>query len=516
LKAKLAIVFIIIVLLPLSVLGWLGARVAAHEDERIREGFKGVLRDRLGDVERNIVRVLQKWERALIQETEAIAYDAASLRTLVARSGRMNNLFVFAPDGALIFPGPVGAISDQERAFIYRTKSIWGDRRFYLNGDENKQVISGVSHGWHPWFWEEGLRLLFWRRMQDGSVIGIETNRSRLLMEIIGELPATPPIWKRVGDGRVLLTDSQGNTLYQWGHIRKMARSGPDAILPLCPPLATWRLAYYQGEGRGPPVGAHRLPLFLSLGAVALALIVLAVWFYHAHRRSMREAAQRVTFVNQVSHELKTPLTNIRLYAELLENDVAESDDRTLNHLRVIVSESQRLSRLIGNVLTFARKQRRKLVLRTAPGIIEDHVGMVLENFQEALISCGVEVEYVSDAPEEVLFDADVIEQILTNLFSNVEKYASAGCAMRVATSQEGDTTTIIVQDHGPGIAAKDRETIFEPFRRLSNKLSDGASGTGMGLSIARDLAQLHGGDLILVPNNSGACFRLTLKTPKT
>ena len=119
----------------------------------------------------------------------------------------------------------------------------------------------------------------------------------------------------------------------------------PGSSLRLASPLSAWNLAWY---GPQPAEGGPGLSLLSGLGAVALALIGLAVWFYRESSRELREAARRVTFVNQVSHELKTPLTNIRLYAELLEDELPEEDDKAAHHLGVIVSESQRLSRRLG------------------------------------------------------------------------------------------------------------------------------------------------------------------------
>src|SRR6185503_4134452 len=105
-------------------------------------------------------------------------------------------------------------------------------------------------------------------------------------------------------------------------------------------------------------------------------------------------------------------------------------------------------------------------------------------------------------------------EQILGNLFSNVEKYAAQGGLMEVTSRQNGSTTLIVVADRGPGIPRGQEEKIFDPFHRLSNKLSDGVTGTGIGLSIARELARKHGGDLKAVASDVGACFLLELRTP--
>ena len=87
---------------------------------------------------------------------------------------------------------------------------------------------------------------------------------------------------------------------------------------------------------------------------------------------------------------------------------------------------------------------------------------------------------------------------------------------MRVQSEMCGAELTITVADQGPGIAQSQREEIFEPFKRLSNKLSDGVTGTGIGLSIARELARNHGGDLTLEPSDKGATFMLTMATKKT
>jgi len=221
-----------------------------------------------------------------------------------------------------------------------------------------------------------------------------------------------------------------------------------------------------------------------------------------------------VTFVNQVSHELKTPLTSIRMYAELLDREVDEGDEATRRHLGIIVSESQRLSRLIGNILTFARSRRGRLRLHPGPGVVDDLIGTVLERFRPAMEGKGVRTGFDGNAKGDVLFDGDAVEQILGNLFSNVEKYAASGGVMEVASRQADGRTVISVSDRGPGVPEKERDRIFKPFYRLSDRLSDGVTGTGIGLSISRDLARRHGGDLVLAPRPAGACFRVTLETP--
>ncbi len=167
----------------------------------------------------------------------------------------------------------------------------------------------------------------------------------------------------------MVLLDTKGAPIYQWGGYGPADDERPRATLALSYPLGGWSLAYYA-----PPeltrAGLSR-SLWFNVGsavvAVALAVLGLAAYFYRENARDMRVAAQRVSFVNQVSHELKTPLTNIRMYAELLEQEIDESQEKPRRHLDIIVSESQRLSRLIGNVLTFSRRERHTLQLRPHP-----------------------------------------------------------------------------------------------------------------------------------------------------
>jgi signal transduction histidine kinase len=112
---------------------------------------------------------------------------------------------------------------------------------------------------------------------------------------------------------------------------------------------------------------------------------------------------------------------------------------------------------------------------------------------------------------EEVELDADALAQILSNLVSNVEKYASLGKLLRIAVSQSAESLEIKVADAGPGIGKRDCGRVFKPFGRLSTRTNDGVSGTGLGLTIARDLAQRMGGSLELEPSDSGAVFVVQL-----
>jgi signal transduction histidine kinase len=253
--------------------------------------------------------------------------------------------------------------------------------------------------------------------------------------------------------------------------------------------------------------------LAIGIAASALVLIALAIYFYRESARQIQLAGKRVTFVNQVSHELKTPLTNIRMYAELLQDTPAEDRAKTHKYLNIIVDESQRLTRLIANILSFSKSQRDKLRLRLAPVIVDDVIGSVIDNFKASFGQRNIAVEFDAAAPDLVMADPDAIAQILGNLLSNVEKYAASGGSVKITSQHIDLATRMTVADKGPGIPSNMSDKIFQPFSRISNKLTDGVSGTGIGLTISRQLARLHGGDVILQKTQTGATFEVLIKT---
>jgi signal transduction histidine kinase len=256
--------------------------------------------------------------------------------------------------------------------------------------------------------------------------------------------------------------------------------------------------------------------LATMLAAVSLVIAVGGYLLVREYARDMRSAEQQVSFVNQVSHELKTPLTNIRMYAELLERDFDQMETKVEDGLRgrlaVILSESQRLSRLIGNVLTFARHQRDTLSLRPVDTVPGQVVEQIVDRFRPALEEKGIAIEIDNDGEKELSIDTDILEQIVGNLISNVEKYAAEGGRISIESRVAGNRLSVDIRDVGPGIEPSKRGLVFEPFRRACNDVSS-AAGTGIGLSIARELARLHGGDLVLKESDQGCWFQATLQS---
>lgn len=251
--------------------------------------------------------------------------------------------------------------------------------------------------------------------------------------------------------------------------------------------------------------------ILAGAGVMAGILALLGIMVTRSQKQAHQLATQRVSFVNRVSHELATPLTNMLLNLDLarecLSRDPAAADRR----LDLVEEETRRLSRLTDNVLTFSQASRGRLPYHPTPAAPDDLVRGALDQFAPTLTRAGLTVQAAYDAPRSVLIDADALVQIISNLVSNVEKYAASGGFMEISTHWEPDSLRVTVRDHGPGIPASAADRIFQPFERLAHHTSEGTSGTGLGLAIARELAHAMGGTLHLAQSGSGAEFTLTL-----
>ena len=190
-------------------------------------------------------------------------------------------------------------------------------------------------------------------------------------------------------------------------------------------------------------------------------------------------------------------------------------DQTALRYLQVVGAETSRLSRLINNVLNLARQQRDRLSVQLRTGVLDEVVEKTTEYWRALLEGRQIAIDLSLGAPAKIKLDADAITQILGNLLSNVEKYAAQGKYVRIATEMDETSARLIVQDRGPGIADGKREIVFEAFERLRSDLTEGVSGTGIGLTISRELGRLHGGTLEVDVNyREGSRFVLTI--PRT
>jgi signal transduction histidine kinase len=353
---------------------------------------------------------------------------------------------------------------------------------------------------------------VFWVCVDGRTCVALLVDRSEVEGATVRSLEAVWP-----GMARPLASAGVAYRLEGPGGVVLAAGEPPP---PVRPPDVTTPLAFRVGEFQLLAWDAIReqriyhAPTLILASALACGVWLSGFVLYGQQRRAQRLAEQRVSFVNRVSHELGTPLTNILLNLDLAADHLEARPAEARKRLDLVREEAGRLGRLVANVLTFSRRERGKLALRPAACVPDEVIGRVWAQFEPALSRRGVKAEVRLGASVPVLVDADALAQVASNLISNVEKYAAQGGWLGLETGWRAGVLTLRVADRGPGIPAGARARIFEPFERVRNAVSDGAAGTGLGLTIARDLAALMGGSLCLADSEIGALFELRASAP--
>jgi len=280
--------------------------------------------------------------------------------------------------------------------------------------------------------------------------------------------------------------------------------------------LPAWRLALYEPAGLSPRDAVRRQAMLftavfiLLLGVIAFGLAAT----YRLVRRESEMARLKSDFVANVSHDLKTPLALIRMFAETLEMDRIPDEVSRREYYGVITRESERLTRLIDNVLDFSRIEGGRQRYDMAPGHVEPIIHEVLEAFRYPLAQQGfkVDVHVEPDLPE-VWLDPEAIKQALANLVDNAIKYSGEGRRLDVTARREGKDVCIAVSDDGIGIPPREQQRIFEKFYRIGRSETQGRRGSGVGLALVKHIVEAHGGR-VTVESGPGAGSRFTLHVP--
>ena len=375
------------------------------------------------------------------------------------------------------------------------------------------QVLLPVGKTDHAWVESPRLPLASWHRREDGEIVvftifdravqaAFRPVLQKQLPDYMRALTGPPRHHRWMGPDGVALSDRP--------LAESIAKLPPDAVLPLRSRFGTWLIECWD-ERRVEVVYDSAGLTAAALGSALLVL--LGAGLFVSQRRAAMHATQRVSFVNRVSHELRTPLTNMLLNLDLAEDELphdgsAEARDR----LTLVRQESARLARLIDNVLTFSRAERNQLRVHLEPRQMAPLLEPIIKAFHPLLQRRGVDLDVRVPAELTARVDADALMQIVTNMLSNIEKYAPGGPASLEADA-DSSGVRLRFQDSGLGVIVSLRERIFSPFVRASEELAEGVSGTGLGLSIARDLARRMDGDLVLLPSEKGALFELRLPT---
>lgn len=534
----------LLLLIPTLIGGGVVLRLLRHEQERIVNSATVAAAARARTAVDNIELAVAEVREGLLSSLLTLPPDnlGERLQRWQRENPLIRNVFIWNPQQGLLLPDMRSATTS-EAAFARRYDDLFGNRAAWLpptleqpattqNAEpmnSAEALLSGrrelrklasapavadtsasaARRGWLPWFFADQLGLLGWvEPTLGGQRYGVEVETVALLSRLIGALPDPA----QSGETYALLDD----------HNRVVFQRGPAVIEPSTPRLTVvsaaptlphWQVAVYAGAASA--AAGRSFLLITSLLAATLVVAILfggSLLLWQAWRHLL-DARRKTSFVANVSHELKTPLTTIRMYAELLEEGTIRDVEKRRHYLRVIVAESQRLGRLVGNLLDFSRMEQGRKHYTPEHFDVVAFVDGLLDQQEKRLAEEGLTLSRkLPTTGLGVIADRDAVEQVLLNLLDNAVKYAASGGEVRVTVTAAGMTCLIHVADRGPGIPLEHRQRIFDKFHRIDDSLTSRQPGCGLGLSIARQLLLDQRGALRFEPGiPGGAIFVIEL-----
>ncbi len=382
---------------------------------------------------------------------------------------------------------------------------------------EFSQLIGSGTDGMLARFLQNKLRLMFWHRLnrEPDLIFGAQLNLPRVVDGLRELVQADPELRDEIcvallDDNAKPVLISPNKFQANWKH--------PFVATEIGDALPHWEIAAYLINPAALTQAAHTARLALGL---LIAVLVLAIgigsWLIVSSLNSeLKLARQKTDFVSNVSHELKTPLTSIRMFSELLAEGRVTDATKQKSYLNIITAEAARLTRLINNVLDFSRMESGEKKYNFQPCDLTEVTRSTAETFRPHLEANGFKFDCELHAmPILIRGDADALSQIIVNLLSNAEKYSNAAREITIQFAQKQSPlphAEIKVRDRGSGVQHGCEEKIFEKFYRAHDLLSSGIQGSGLGLTIARQIARAHGGDVVCEPRDGGgSCFVLRI-----
>lgn len=544
-RTRLIIAAWLLLLVPTLLLGVGALQLLQGESERLRQREIQSSGERLAGVAANLELAIAEVRSGVMQRLAA--FPDKNLPELLSdwrtENPLVRNVFVWQEGSGLLFPNPEQPASDEERQFVRRylplfsgeqdwqppladnpaaaspqqslaADSVLSERtalRKLASRAPAAESAAAPKEGegfWRSWYADDRLHLLGWYE-HSGSTrrVGLELEMVALLSRLLVTLSPA------YGSNETLaLIDGNGQIFHQSGSFPVDRTSQPLARHKISG-LPHWAISSYADPTSQEVGSGFFLVGSLLTGSFLAAILLGGSLLLWQSIRQQRDARQKTSFVSNVSHELKTPLTTIRMYAEMLDEGNISSAQKQRNYLQTIIRESQRLGRLVNNVLDFSRIEQNKKVYNIRQidltALLEDLLAGQQPRLRDVELSCHRELP---QAPLWLNADPDAVEQILLNLIDNAVKYAAAGGELRISLTRHGENAELALSDKGPGIPPAQQQRIFDKFHRLDSSLTSAQPGVGLGLSIARQLARDMGGELShQQPPAGGSCFCLTL-----
>jgi signal transduction histidine kinase len=539
---KVALLFLLAVFVPSLVLAYLAVR-SVRAQQILLERQQTLLYQGVTDaLAKEIHSYLTQNQREFATQVESFVGSqdprlaAAQFDDWLIKSWPIAEVgFAVTTDGSLLAPALLARsearqfrlendqfLTSQEAVQIYFPSNAWSvtAKPEVVEADFRKLIGQG-REGSIARFIRNRLRLLFWyRSTRDPLVIfGAQVNPEAWTVELQNVLERSmfqvePALRNhlfvalRNESGRVIASSDRGSAT---------ASSAPFVRTELGPFLPHWEVSGYLNQPESLRRSAQSATGILWL-VIALLLVAIGTggWLIVADlRRELTLARQKTDFVSNVSHELKTPLTSIRMFSELLSQGRVQSDKQK-SYLNIITAEAARLTRLINNVLDFARLERGEKEYAFSVCDLGLLTREILEAYRPHLEGENFTLTAkLPPLPCYVRADPDALAQVLVNLLSNAEKYSGLSREIEVELQVPAPgcpALALRICDRGLGVPRGSETKIFNKFYRAHDSLSSGIQGSGLGLTLARQIARAHGGDVDYEPRDGGgSCFVLRL-----
>ena len=487
LRKKLTILVSVGVLLPVLVLTFLQYRSLTELENKTKGAFKDSLRQRLTNVQ---LQMKQRLEDVAVQTLKPI--DNLKL-SYVDGSSEFEK---YAADVKRSHPEiqEIFVIDQQNtpaRSLVERSQLT----QSFLDTDRNYLF----AHG-------EGTYIFY--RLEQSGVAGVLLNQRFVSDDLMsGSVKAaitSPEI-------TIAISDDNQRVLYSNG----APKNGYLLETNLDRPFTNWRAGIglkttdFEEIGRG--------SFIHSLGATILVLLVLlcgVALIIRATDREARLAQAKANFVANVSHELKTPLSLLSLFSEILELGRVKNDEKRLEYYQIMRHESRRLNKVIDNILDFSKIEAGRKTYNFADGDMAEVIENVLSSYRYQIDNSGFDVQtnLQRDLPP-VSIDRDAMAQAVSNLLDNAMKYSPEVKQLSITTDRRGSDLSVEIADRGIGIPRAEQTRIFEKFYRVGNGLVHDVKGSGLGLSLVKHIIEAHKGT-ISVESDVGKGSRFTILLP--
>lgn len=537
LRQKLILLVVVGVLLPLSILTYLQYRSLSELRNKTKGALKDNIRQGMTLVEQ---RMKHRFQKVAAQTFEPFRLNLASLET--AEEAELERYFAdFKRKNShvrqvflITYPGLQQ--KGNARGYFYYDKLLIVEQRefsqsenriLFLNDkslmaqafldDAKKYWLAQYSCLTCPISGDNGQGTFLFHQLTEGDrygVVGVLLVQEFVTDQLIGRsINEVLNAYHSGGSPEVAIVvrDENFQTLYTNG----TAKGGSILESNFQTPFSSWKAVVGLKNSNIDELardsflhsaGATALVLLCLLGGIALTL--------RATDREARLAQAKSTFVANVSHELKTPLSLISLFSEILELGRVNSEEKKAEYYGIIRHESLRLNKTIDNILDFSRIEAGRKKYDLVEGDIGEVIENVLSTHRYQFTNSGFDVQTnIEPGLPTVLIDREAMSQAISNLIDNAIKYSGKVKQLSISAKKVDSSVSIEFVDQGVGIPRAEQAKVFEKFYRVGNGLVHDVKGSGLGLSLVKHIVEAHHG-MISLESDLGKGSRFTISLP--